>query len=44
MSYQYKREPLSTVQMILGHDHLSTTEIYLNLQPQQVLEEFQRKW
>ena len=32
------------LQLILGHDHLATTEIYLNLQPQQVLEEFQRKW
>lgn len=32
------------LQSILGHDHLSTTEIYLNMSPQQVLEEFQRKW
>ena len=35
---------LSTLQKILGHDRLSTTEIYLNLSPEQVLEEFQRKW
>lgn len=32
------------LRLMLGHDHLSTTEIYLNMQPQQVLEEFQRKW
>jgi len=35
---------LSTLQKILGHDRLSTTEIYLNLSPEQVMEEFQRKW
>ncbi len=29
---------------LLGHDHLSTTEIYLNLSPEMVIEEFQRKW
>jgi integrase/recombinase XerD len=32
------------LQSILGHDHLTTTEIYLNLSPQEVLSEFQRKW
>lgn len=32
------------LQAILGHDHLSTTEIYLNISPQQVLEEFHKKW
>ena len=35
---------LSSLQKILGHDRLSTTEIYLNLSPEQVIEEFQRKW
>ncbi len=40
----YKGGSTRALQMILGHDHLSTTEIYLNMQPQQVLEEFQRKW
>lgn len=33
-----------TLQSILGHDHLSTTEIYLNISPEFVLEEFQSKW
>ena len=32
------------LQLILGHDHLSTTEIYLNLSPEHVLQEFQAKW
>jgi len=34
----------SALQLILGHDHLATTEIYLNLSPQEVLAEFQRRW
>ncbi len=29
---------------LLGHDRLTTTEIYLNLSPEMVVEEFQRKW
>ncbi|MBI4057233.1 MAG: hypothetical protein HY399_06770 [Elusimicrobia bacterium] len=28
----------------LGHDHLSTTEIYLNLSPEKALDEFHEKW
>ncbi len=35
---------LPAVQRILGHDHLGTTEIYLNLSPEHVLEEYQAKW
>ncbi len=35
---------LPALQRLLGHDHLSTTEIYLNLSPEMVIEEFQRKW
>jgi integrase/recombinase XerD len=35
---------LPAIQKILGHDHLSTTQIYLNLTPQHVLEEYERKW
>ncbi len=30
--------------MMLGHDHLSTTEIYLNMSPEFMLHEFQTKW
>ncbi len=32
------------LQQILGHDHLSTTEIYLNISPEETLREFHRKW
>ena len=35
---------LATVQKILGHDHLTTTAIYLNLTNTHVIEEFERKW
>ena len=29
---------------ILGHDHRSTTEIYLNISPELILDDFQREW
>lgn len=32
------------LQEFLGHDHLTTTEIYLNLSPEQALAEFHSKW
>jgi integrase/recombinase XerD len=32
------------LQEFLGHDHLETTEIYLNLSPEEALNEFHRKW
>ncbi len=32
------------LQELLGHDHLSTTEIYLNVSPEEVIREFQSKW
>lgn len=32
------------LQEILGHDRLTTTEIYLNLSPEDVIREFQNKW
>ena len=32
------------LQGILGHDHLSTTEIYMNMSPEHILQEFQSKW
>lgn len=35
---------LPAVQRLLGHDHLGTTEIYLNLSPEHVLEEYRAKW
>ncbi len=35
---------LPALQRLLGHDTLQTTEIYLNLSPEHVVEEFQQKW
>lgn len=32
------------LQEILGHDRLTTTEIYLNLSPEDVILEFKNKW
>lgn len=35
---------LPSLQRLLGHDRLATTEIYLNLSPEEVIREFQAKW
>jgi integrase/recombinase XerD len=35
---------LPALQRLLGHDRLTTTEIYLNLSPEEVMREFQQKW
>jgi integrase/recombinase XerD len=35
---------LPALQRILGHDHLTTTAIYLNLSPEHVVDEFNAKW
>jgi len=35
---------LPTLQQLLGHEHLATTEIYTNLSPEVALDEFERKW
>lgn len=35
---------LPALQRLLGHDRLTTTEIYLNLSPEEVVREFQQKW
>ena len=35
---------LPALQRLLGHDRLTTTEIYLNLSPEDVVREFQEKW
>lgn len=32
------------LQSLLGHDHLTTTEIYLNLSPEDAIREFINKW
>ena len=33
-----------SLQRLLGHDRLATTEIYLNLSPEEVIREFREKW
>jgi integrase/recombinase XerD len=35
---------LPALQRLLGHDRLTTTEIYLNLAPEEVVREFLEKW
>ncbi len=35
---------LPSLKRILGHDHLTTTEIYLNLSTEDVVREFNEKW
>jgi len=35
---------LPSLQKLLGHDRLTTTEIYLNLSPEEAIREFQSKW
>ena len=35
---------LPALQRLLGHDRLTTTEIYLNLSPEDVIREFKEKW
>src|SRR5882724_8218695 len=39
-----KRISLPSLQRLLGHDRLTTTEIYLNLSPEEAIREFQSKW
>ena len=36
--------PLPSLQRPLGHDHLGTSQIYLNLSPEEVIREFNEKW
>jgi len=35
---------LPALQRLLGHDRMTTTEIYLNLSPEEVIREFREKW
>ena len=35
---------LPGLQRLLGHDRLTTTQVYLNLSPEEVLPEFWEKW
>ena len=40
----WKGISLPALQRLLGHERLTTTEIYLNLSPEEVLREFREKW
>jgi len=35
---------LHTLQKILGHGHLTTTAIYLNISPEEAIREYEQKW
>ena len=35
---------LRSIQKVLGHDSLATTEIYLNISPEEIIKEYQQKW
>jgi integrase/recombinase XerD len=35
---------LPALQRLLGHDRLTTTEVYLNLSPEEVVREVREKW
>ena len=43
-SFLQKGGSLAALKKILGHDRLTTTEIYLNLTDHHVVEEYERKW
>ena len=42
--YLHRGGSTKALQLMLGHDHLFATEIYLNLSPEDVLAEFHVKW
>ncbi len=35
---------MTALQRVLGHDHITTTAIYLNMSPEDVLREYETKW
>jgi integrase/recombinase XerD len=35
---------LRTLQYLLGYDRITTTEIYMNISPEDAIREFQAKW
>ena len=43
-SFLQKGASLAALKKILGHDRLTTTEIYLNLTDHHIIEEYERKW
>ncbi len=40
----HRRISLPSLQRMLGHDHIETTMIYLNLAPADVISEYEEKW
>lgn len=43
-SFLQKGGSLAALKKILGHDRLTTTEIFLNLTDRHIVEEYERKW
>ena len=43
-TFLQKGGSLGALKKILGHDRLTTTEIYLNFTDQHILEEYEQKW
>jgi integrase/recombinase XerD len=35
---------LPALERLIGHDHLTTTQLYLNLSPEDVINEYEAKW
>ena len=35
---------LPALQLLMGHDRITTTEIYMRLSPEDAIREFQSKW
>jgi integrase/recombinase XerD len=38
------RTQTQTLQALLGHDRITTTETYMDLSPEDAIREFQAKW
>ena len=43
-TFLQKNGSLAALKKILGHDRLTTTEIYLNLTNQHIIDEYEQKW
>jgi len=36
--------PLNSIQMLLGHESIATTSIYLKINPKEALEKYEELW